>query len=187
MACLGNDTWQGTNGPASWSTLVASLRACSADLVLLQSLAGHERGLACALHLAGFHLVRLNPRQAILMGGSTEPPDERLDALGLCRLAERMARDPDRHRHVRPLPKADVEQLSLLMNRRSELTQMHRREAERLSAAHGRIARNIGSVMVVLKKHIAEVDREIQRRLDDHFDGPCRWFDRLTRERRAGP
>jgi len=168
-----------TNDTAGWSELTARLRAAKIDLVLIEATGGYECGLVCALQEAGFAVARLNPRQARDFAKSLGmlAKTDRIDARCLRDFADVLARHQERHKYITPPADPLRAELAALMTRRRQLVDMRVAEANRLEHASKRAARSIRTVTRMLDKQIEEIDREVRKHIDDHFDPQKRLLD----------
>jgi len=128
-------------------------------VVVFEASGGYERPLAAALDRAGVSYARVNPRQAreFARASGTLAKTDRVDARVLAtmgralRLAPTPATEPDRAR------------LCDLIARRDDLSAMIRAETNRLRQARDRlIARDIASLVALLRRRVAKLEREIQ-------------------------
>jgi transposase len=121
---------------------------------------------------AGLCVARLNPRQSRDFAKSmgTLAKTDRVDARVLRGFADVLSRHKDRHKYLTLPSDAYRDELSALMVRRRQLVGMRVAEGNRLELASKRATRSILSVMRVLDKQIAQIDAEVQRHIDDHFD-----------------
>jgi transposase len=179
-ACWAEHELHLSNDASGWNELIAKFSASDVDLVVIEATGGYERGLVCALQLAGLIVARLNPRQsrdfAKSMGKLAK--SDRVDARCLRDFADVLARHQDRHKYITPPPDSQREELAALMVRRRQLVQMRVAESNRLeSVASKRARRSILSVMHVLDKQIQAIDREVQQHIDDHFEGQRKLLD----------
>lgn len=161
------------NDAGGWNELIAKLAAAHVDLVVIEATGGYERGLVCALQDAGISVARVNPRQARDFAKSMGvlAKTDRVDARCLRDLADLLARHKDRHKYITAPSDPQREELNALMLRRRQLVDMRAAEANRLATVvHKKAKRSVLLVTRMLDKQIAEIDREIQRHIDDHFD-----------------
>lgn len=161
------------NDAGGWNELIAKLAAAHVDLVVIEATGGYERGLVCALQDAGISVARVNPRQARDFAKSMGvlAKTDRVDARCLRDLADLLARHKDRHKYITAPSDPQREELNALMLRRRQLVDMRAAEANRLATVVNKKAkRSVLLVTRMLDKQIAEIDREIQRYIDDHFD-----------------
>lgn len=173
---------QVTNDEAGWKELTAKLQADNVDLVLLEATGGYERGLVCALQLAGIAVARLNPKQARdfakAMGHLAKT--DRIDARGLREFANVVASHKDRHKYLTAPAEPHREELTVLMTRRRQLVEMRAAETIRLDTAAKRAKRSILSIIRALDKQIELIDKEVQQHIDDHFDGQRKLLDSVS-------
>ena len=147
-------------------------KANNVDLVVLEATGGYERGLVCALQLAGVNVARVNPRQARDFAASMGvlAKTDQLDARTLRDFADVLARHRDRAKYITPMPDAHTVLLAELMTRRRQIVNMRVAEGNRLEHAHARsTVRSIKSVLKTLDKQLADVDGEIDDQMEKHF------------------
>lgn len=104
------------------------LALLSTDLIILEASGGYELTAAATLRQAGLPAERVNPRQVRDFARATGllAKTDRLDALVLARYAE--AGRPA----LRPFPEAEQLELTALMGRHRQLTEMVVMETNRL-------------------------------------------------------
>ncbi len=161
---LGNDT-------SGWNELIAKFKADDVDLVVLEASGGYERGLVLALQSAGITVARVNPRQARDFAKSMGvlAKTDGLDARTLRDFADVLARHKDRAKFITPLADEQRELLAGLMTRRRQLIDMRVAESQRLEHANARAAKSIRSVIKMLDRQLAQIDRDIDEHMDRHF------------------
>jgi transposase len=170
--CLGTSDQRVLNDANGWNGLIAAFKASDVDLVVLEATGGYERGLVCALQLAGINVARVNPRQARdfakSMGALAKT--DRLDARTLRDFADVLARHRDRTKYITPMLDEHTVLLAELMTRRRQLVDMRVAEGNRLEHAHAKSAvRSIKSVLRTLDKQLEAVDGEIDDHMERHF------------------
>lgn len=172
-ACWCDQELRVSNDAGGWSELIAKLQAAQVDLVVIEATGGYERGLVCALQEAGVSVARINPRQARdfakSMGALAKT--DRVDARCLRDLADVLARHQQRHKYITAPSDPRREELHALMLRRRQLVDIRAAETNRLATVVHKLAkRSVLQLMRLLDKQIEEIDREVQRHIDDHFD-----------------
>lgn len=160
------------NDAAGCRELTAKFKASQVDLIVIEASGGYERALVCELQEAGLWVARLNPRRAREFAKSMGvlAKTDRVDARCLRDFADVLARHPDRQKYITPASDSQREELAGLMTRRRQLMQMRLAESNRLELAAKRAKRSILSVMRMLDKQLAQIDADVQRHIDDHFD-----------------
>jgi transposase len=181
-ACWSSREVRVANDEAGWKELTARLQADEVDLVLLEATGGYERGLVCALQLAGIAVARLNPRQARDFARSMGylAKTDRIDARGLREFANVVAAHQDRDKYVTAPAQPHREELHVLMTRRRQLVEMRAAESIRLDTAAKRAKRSILTVIRTLDKQIEQIDKEVQQHIDDHFQGQRKLLDSVS-------
>jgi transposase len=170
--CLDSTDQRVLNDANGWNGLVASFKASNVDLVVLEATGGYERGLVCALQLAGINVARVNPRQARDFAKSMGvlAKTDQLDARTLRDFADVLARHRDRAKYITPMLDEHTVLLGELMTRRRQLVDMRVAEGNRLEHAHAKSAvRSIKSVLRTLDKQLEAVDGEIDDHMERHF------------------
>lgn len=178
-ACWGTSELRLGNDEAGWNELTARLLAAHVELVVIEATGGYERGLVCALQQAGLAVARVNPRQARDFAKSLGhlAKTDRVDARCLRDFADVLARHKDRQKFITPPSDPQREELAVLMTRRRQLVEMRVAESNRLDTAGKGAKRSLLAVMRILDKQIEVIDREVQRHIDDHFDGQRKLLD----------
>ena len=166
-----SDARRVANEADGWDELTAMFQAAQVDLVVVEATGGYERGLVCALQGAGLSVARVNPRQARDFAKSMGvlAKTDQVDARVLRDFADVLARHEARHKHITPMLEPAREVLAELMTRRRQLVDMRVAEHNRLEHAGKRSVRSITSVIKMLDKQIAAVDRHIDDHMDRHF------------------
>ena len=166
----GEPTFSLANDSSGHEALLSRLQGMAIDLVVLEATGGYERALACALHAEGWPVAIINPRQARdfakAMGYLAKT--DRLDARVLAQLADVLMRQPDRDKLVKPLPSEERQQLQALVSRRRQVQAMLIAENQRLAMSHVAARRSIKAIINVLKKEMAQLERETSGHIDRH-------------------
>jgi transposase len=169
--CWGTQVLRASNDAGGWKDVAAKLQADAVDVVVVEATGGYERGLVVALQSAGIAVARVNPRQARDFAKSMGvlAKTDGLDARSLRDFADVLARHKDRAKFI-TAPIDEHRQLLLgLMTRRRQLVDMHVAETQRLEHADVRAAKSIRSVLRLLERQLAEIDRDVDQHLDRHF------------------
>jgi len=146
-----NNTAAGIRG------LIANLRRCGGELIVVESTGGYERALIEALSKANLPVVLVNPWRVRRFGeglgvlAKTDPIDARILAL----FGERAR--PDR----RPLPGPTQRQMADLIRRRRQLIAMVTAEKNRRDTATAVIRRDINTLVKILERRVAKIDERI--------------------------
>jgi transposase len=178
-ACSGARELRVVNDASGWNELIAGLKADDIDLVVVEATGGYERGLVLALQEAGIAVARVNPRQARDFAKSLGvlAKTDTLDARTLRDFADVLARHKERARFVTPLVDKQRELLVGLMTRRRQLVDMRVAETQRLDHASAPAVKSIRSVVRLLDRQIAEIDRDIDAHLERHFKAQRKLLD----------
>jgi len=169
--CWGAKQLRSGNDCTGWEELIAKLKADNVDLVVIEATGGYERGVLLALQAGGIAVARVNPRQARDFAKSMGvlAKTDTLDARTLRDFADVLARHKDRVKFVTPMLDEQRQLLAELMTRRRQLIDMRVAETQRLEQASVRAAKSIRSVLKLLERQIAEIDRDVDDHLERHF------------------
>ena len=167
------------NDAGGWDDLAAKFRADGVDVVVLEASGGYEKGVACALQLAGLAVVVLNARQARdfakAMGQLAKT--DAVDAQVLKQFAAVIACHPQRERYLRALPQDKRSYLAALVTRRRQLIDMHKAESNRMELAHEAAKPSLRAVLRALDKQLGTVDHDIDQYLRQHFKDVAKLLD----------
>jgi len=169
--CVGLDEGRTANDEEGWAQTIAKLHQAHVDLVVVEATGGYERGVVCALQQAGITVARVNPRQARdfakSMGALAKT--DKVDARLLRDFADVISRHKDRAKYVTAMFDPARALLHELVTRRRQLVEMRVAEGNHLEHATKATRRGILSVVKLLEKQIAEIEREIDDHMDGHF------------------
>src|SRR6267143_1746268 len=154
-----DETWTVAHDEAGLSALVVRLRALAPTLIVLEATGGLEVALAGALATAGLPVAVVNPRQVRDFARSTGTlaKTDRLDAQLLAQFADAVRPDP------RPLPDAQAQELTALLQRRRQLVEMLTAEKNRLTFAARRIRPQLQAHIEWLHKQLAQFDDDLRQ------------------------
>ena len=150
------------NTDAGLTTLVPRLVALQPTLIVLEATGGYERLAVVTLTLAGLPVVVVNPRQVREFGKATGQlaKTDRLDAALLALFAERIRPE------LRARPDFDTTELSDLVQRRRQVTDMITMERNRCALATTRVRRRLEAHITWLEREIDEVERRLRRAIE---------------------
>ncbi len=153
------ETWTVAHDEGGLSALLARLREVAPTLIVLEATGGLEVPLAGALAAATLPVAVINPRQVRDFARSTGTlaKTDRLDAQLLAQFAEVVRPEP------RPLPDAQAQELTALLQRRRQLVEMLTAEKNRLPLAARRIRPPLQAHIVWLHKQIAQFDEDLRQ------------------------
>lgn len=153
------DAWTVAHDEPGVSVLVARLCALAPALIVLEATGGLEGPLAGALAAAGLPVAVVNPRQVRDFARSTGTlaKTDRLDAQVLAQFGEALRPEP------RPLPDAQAQALTALVQRRRQLVEMLTAEKNRLPLAARRIRPQVQTHIAWLQRQIAQFDDELRQ------------------------
>jgi transposase len=152
------ETWTVAHDEAGLSALITRLRALAPTLIVLEATGGLEVALASALATAPLPVAVVNPRQVRDFAKSTGTlaKTDRLDAQCLAHFADAV------RPQARPLPDAQAQELSALLQRRRQLVDMLTAEKNRFQIAAGRIRPQIRVHIEWLQQQIGQFDDELR-------------------------
>jgi transposase len=160
------------NAARGWDAVIAMLREANVDLVVVEATGGYERGLVCALQGAGITVARVNPRQARDFAKSMGvlAKTDKVDARILRDFADVLSRHVDRHKYITEPADPHRAELAALVMRRKQLVDMRVAESNRLEQAQvHRAVKSIKNIIKALDKQLADIDRDIDDLLEEHF------------------
>lgn len=134
-------------------------------LVVFEASGGYERPLMEALAGAGAAFARVNPRQAREFARATGrlAKTDRVDAAVLAEMGRALRLKPS------PLRAPERVRLADLMARRDDLSDMRRREANRIKQARDAwIKKDIKTMLRVLERRLARIEVEINAQIEAH-------------------
>lgn len=155
VACRpSGELFHGTNDEQGIGALVERLRAVGPTLVVVEATGGLEMPLAAALALAEVPCAIINPRQVrdFAKACGQLAKTDRLDAQMLARFGEAVKPEP------RPLHGGALAELSALVLRRRQLSEMLVAERNRLYGAPQRVRDNLVRHIDGLAALLREVD-----------------------------
>ena len=152
----GEVEWRSLNTEAGVEDVAGRLKDLDPDLVVLEATGGMESSVASGLAIQGVPVAVVNPRQVRDFAKSIGrlAKTDALDARVLAHFAEAVKPEP------RPLPDEQARQLSALLSRRRQITEMLTAERNRLQSADSTVRRR-------LKVHIRWLERELSDIDDD--------------------
>jgi len=153
------ESWTVAHEEASLSALVARLRGLAPTLIVLEATGGWEVPVTGALAAAALPVAVVNPRQVRDFARSTGllAKTDRLDAQLLAQFAEVVRPAP------RPLPDAQAQELTALLQRRRQLVEMLTAEKNRLPLAARRIRPQLQAHIAWLHQQIAQFDEDLRQ------------------------
>jgi transposase len=152
------ETWTVAHDEAGLSVLVARLRTLAPALIVVEATGGWEVALVGALAAALLPVAVVNPRQVRDFARSTGTlaKTDRLDAQSLAHFADALRPQP------RPLPNAQAQELSALLQRRRQLVEMLTAEKNRLPLAARRIRPQLQAHIAWLQRQISQFDDDLR-------------------------
>jgi transposase len=143
------------NTKAGIQKLIKKLHEQKVDRIIVESTGGYERALVDALAAAKLPVILVNPWRVRRFGeglginAKTDAVDAQLPALS-----------GERAKPVqRPLPSPRDREMADLVRRRRQVIAMIVAEKNRLEHARAAVRRDISSLVQVLERHVAKLDR----------------------------
>lgn len=157
----GGKAWQVDNDEESIAKLTETLKAAAVSLVVLEATGGLEANLTTALTLAGVPVAVVNPRQArdFARAAGYLAKTDRADAVALAHFADAMRPE------ARPLASDEATELSGLVARRRQLTEMLVMEQNRLNSAPKGVRQDIRSHIEWIQSRLKDNDKEVRKLL----------------------
>lgn len=151
-------SWRSTNDETGIQDVVERLQGERPAVIVLESTGGLERRVVASLALAGLPVAVVNPRQVRDFAKATGrlAKTDALDAAVLAHFAQTIQPTP------RPLPDAQAQRLTALVERRQQLVNM-------LTAEKNRAQQALPAVRGHIQSHIAWLDQALQE-LDTELD-----------------
>ena len=158
------------NDNAGFKAMFSELRSAGVQWVLMEATGGYEAACACALQVAGFTVVVVNPRQAREFAKSLGylAKTDRIDAQLLARFAAVVARQPDREKYLRATTSEELQVLQALLIRRRQLMDMLTAERNRLSLSHRAARPSIKALIRAICAQLDPIDKEMARHVAEH-------------------
>lgn len=152
----------GTGRARRIGTTARELRAFATEaeggLVILEASGGFERPVMAALEAVGVDVARVNPRQAREFARATGrlAKTDRVDAAVLAEMGRALTPRPT----VRP--RAEVQRLALLIERRADLKDLIGREKQRLGCARDAFIRSeIAGLLRLMERRLERIEAAI--------------------------
>jgi transposase len=151
------------NDEAGISKLVARLKKLSPTLVVMEPTGGLEAAVAAALSAEGISVAVVNARQVRDYARATGKlaKTDALDSLLMAQFAA-VIKPP-----ARALRDEESEEIKSMVSRRRQLLEMLTAEKNRLAIVCKRLKPSIMAHVEWLKKEIADLDRDLRKRIED--------------------
>jgi transposase len=155
------EDWTVSNDPAGLQELLPRLQALQPQIIVLEATGGYETLLVAALLAGGLPVAVVNPRQVRDFAKSIGrlAKTDRIDAHVLARFATAV------ELKVRPLPDAQLQELSDLLARRRQVVEMLTAEKNRFKMARGPVQADIREHIAWLERKLDQLDDELRQRL----------------------
>lgn len=164
---------QFANSEAGIAALTAYLSPSQANVavILMEATGGLERLAACELHMAGYAVMVVNPRQAHDFAKALGylSKTDKSDAQALAQFAHTLYSGDKREQLLVKLPTAQQDELAAMVTRRSQLVGMRVAEGNRLASSHKTQRKSILAVLKVIERQIKTLDDDIAGSLAEHF------------------
>jgi transposase len=149
--------WRSPNTDTGAREVADRLKDLDPDLVVLEATGGMEIPAASALAVLGVPVVVVNPRQVRDFAKSTGrlAKTDALDARVLAHFAEAVRPEP------RPLPDEQARQLSALLSRRRQISEMLTAERNRLQSADSTVCRRLNVHIRWLERELSDIDNDL--------------------------
>lgn len=170
-----------SNDDSGFQLLREALKGRRVGLIVVEATGGLERALASFLLRQGLPVAVVNPRAArdFARGMGHLAKTDAIDALALAHLAQTLAAKADQAGVAFVAPSEQVEALQAMVARRVQLLNMRTAEKNRLSGAVRVLHKSIQAVIKTLDKEIANLDRDIDAQLKQHFKNQARRFEAI--------
>ena len=155
--------WRSPNTDTGAREAANKLKDLDPDLVVLEATGGMEIPAASALAVLGVPIAVVNPRQVRDFAKSTGrlAKTDALDARVLAHFAEAVRPEP------RPLPDEQARQLSALLSRRRQISEMLTAERNRLQSADSTVRRRLKVHIRWLERELSDIDDDLNRAIKE--------------------
>ncbi|MDA1279408.1 MAG: IS110 family transposase [Chloroflexi bacterium] len=159
--------WRSPNTDSGAREAADRLKDLDPYLVVVEATGGMESTVASALAVRGIAVAVVNPRQVRDFAKSIGrlAKTDVLDARVLAHFAEAVKPEP------RPLPDEQARQLSALLSRRRQITEMLTAERNRLQSADSTVRRRLKVHIRWLERELSDIDND----LDDAIKASPPW------------
>jgi transposase len=156
------EKWRYANDEVGIGKLVARLKKLSTSLIVMEPTGGLEAMVAAALAAEGINVAIVNARQIRDYARATGKlaKTDKLDALVMAEFASVIKPQP------RQLRDEESEEIKATVSRRRQLLGMLTAEKNRMAIARKNLKPNILAHIEWLKKEIADLDRDLRRRIE---------------------
>ena len=163
----GEVEWRSPNTDSGAREAADRLKDLDPYLVVVEATGGMESTVASALAVRGIAVAVVNPRQVRDFAKSIGrlAKTDVLDARVLAHFAEAVKPEP------RPLPDEQARQLSALLSRRRQITEMLTAERNRLQSADSTVRRRLKVHIRWLERELSDIDND----LDDAIKASPLW------------
>lgn len=151
------------NNEKGVAALIKRLNKLKPNLVVLEATGGFELSPAAALMAAGLAVAVVNPRQVRDFARATGrlAKTDAIDAQVLARFAEALRPEPQ------TLPDEATQELSALIARRRQISEMLTAETNRLKSARPLVRPTIEAHIDWLKQELSRLNKELSRLVKD--------------------
>ena len=162
IALPSKEKWRYANDEVGIGKLVARLKKLSTSLIVMEPTGGLEAMVAAALAAEGINVAIVNARQIRDYARATGKlaKTDKLDALVMAEFASVIKPQ------ARQLRDEESEEIKATVSRRRQLLGMLTAEKNRMAIARKNLKPNILAHIEWLKKEIADLDRDLRRRIE---------------------
>jgi len=159
------ERWQTANTEEAFPELIARLKALEPELIVIEATGGLERAVVAAMAAADLPVAMINPRQAREFARATGrlAKTDQIDADDLAFFGEAIRPE------VRPLPEADVQELSALNARRQHLVEVTTAERNRLHTALLVARPSLPEHIRWLQREEERIESELERHVNQNL------------------
>lgn len=168
-ADLGSDHF--ANTPQGQAELAQTLGAMGCQLVVMESTGGWEAAAACSFQVHQLPVAVANASRVRSFAKSMGylAKTDKVDAKVLAEFAAVLVRKGNLDKYIKPLKELPRQELEALMTRRSQLINLRTAEQGRMQLASPSVRPSIEALLETIAKLLEDNDKELQRRIDDHF------------------
>jgi transposase len=170
-----------SNDEAGFELLLEALKAKRLGLIVIEATGGLERALAGFLLQHGLPVAVVNPRAAREFARSMGhlAKTDSIDAMALAHYAQTLAAKADQAGVLFAPASPQVQALQAMVARRGQLLAMRTAEKNRLGGAIRVLRDSIKAVIKTLDQQIAQLDKDIDAHLEQHFKEQARRFESI--------
>jgi transposase len=170
-----------SNDETGFQALLDALKGKHIGLIVVEATGGLERALASFLLQHGLPVAVVNPRAAREFARSMGhlAKTDSIDAMALAHYAQTLAAKANQAGVLFAPPSLEVQALQAMVARRGQLLAMRTAEKNRLGGAIRVLRDSIRAVIKTLDQQIAQLDKDIDAHLEQHFKEQARRFEAI--------